>query len=135
MNWNMRGFETTETGLVEELLHETDALCLTETWGRFVASDHWISHECFKSGDIRQFGPRCGGVALIVAHNTKFRFRLEKNEHYQFILGTLWFKPIMASYISPKIPIQYFRKLRDDANNLLRGPCILIGDVNSRCTD
>lgn len=41
----------------------------------------------------------------------------------------------MASNISPKIPLQDCRNFLDDANNLLRGLGMIIGDLNSRPTD
>lgn len=62
-------------------------------------------------------------------------FRLRRKEarrNIKFIVGTLFRTPVAAAYGSPRMPIHEFQKFLAEMNESLRGPAVLICDLNER---
>lgn len=108
-------------------------MCLTETWGEIHPNEDCSILNCFKDcEDIRRC-PGCGGVALLHHPLTNFKLQLTRSDFsFQFIFRVLWNKPMMGFYISPKATIQELQSFLAEAQVLLRGPGILLGDFKAR---
>lgn len=114
-------------------MNESDITCITETWGEIPPTEDWLIHNCFIARDDVRRGPGCGGVALLHQPHIIFKIRIKRSEpRFQFVFGLLWSRPLIGCYISPKASIQEFQHFLALAQDLLRGPGILIGDLNAR---
>lgn len=133
--WNTRGYQLYKLPAIEEIMEEADVLCLTETWREVDEQEEWTVINCLNSNGARATGPSRGGVALVIHKHLPVKVRrLIRSKSHQAIVITVCGTPVMGCYISPQMPADAFSKFLDEANQLLRGPGVLIGDLNARDT-
>lgn len=128
----MRHYHARKQWFIDDLVAGCDILCLTEIWSPVEPSNHWTVHNAVKSASPEERN-RGGGVALVIPPHMTFRHRVsELTQHIQFIAGTLRNIPIVGCYVSPKTPACAFKAFLERVNGLLRGPGVLVGDLNAR---
>lgn len=130
--WNVRGFNSDKERAVRSLIREADVLCLTETRTEVPSTPDWRCVNCNPTDDQGRI-KRHHGVALLYRPAIPLRRATTySNIHFQCISGTLRGIPILACYVRPTIPSEEFAQFLQIAKNCLRGPGILVGDLNAR---
>lgn len=85
--WNIRGFQRSKYRKIDELIDETDVLCLTETLGPISHHEYWNSFDCNLQRDDRRSGPGRSGGSLLPTHNPFIHRESKATASYQNIAG------------------------------------------------
>lgn len=131
--WNIRGYSLTKGTAICELLGTSDLVCLTETWRDIPPDNDWdVASAVAKPGSDKATAGS-GGVAILFSPFTPFNHRKSVvTNKYQYVYGTLFGVPIVGCYVSPTLGAKAFGTLLEELNTLLRGPGVLLGDLNAR---
>lgn len=130
--WNIRGYTPTKLTAVKGLFRTADVVCLTETIVNVAATPHWSSTN---APPLRTPAAprRRGGVAVLSRPAIPFRLTCTYiQEYFQVVAGSLNGLPLVACYVRPKTPPQEFANFLAIITKHLRGPGLLVGDLNAR---
>lgn len=130
--WNVRGYTLAKIQPIQSLMRSSDFVCLTETWSRVPDTDHWNS--CTAIPPLVNGRPRTsGGVAILYKKQGSFKpISTYAEAQFQLVHGVADGVPILGAYIVPRIPKAELGRILEIASRCLRGPGILVGDLNSR---
>lgn len=120
--WNVHGFSARKIPLIEELMGRCDLLFVTETWKEINDYDDWKITKSMNR-EVRNTGPTCGAVMIIVQHHVKFNLRLRiSTRTLQAIVGTLMSIPIVGCYFNQRTSVDQLEIFLNNVNKWLRGP-------------
>lgn len=130
--WNVRGFGPDKQRAVRSLIRDADVVCLTDTRTEIPSTSDWFCVNCNPTDEHGRI-KRHHGVALLYRSAIQLRRATTyTNVYFQCISGTLRGIPILACYVLPTIPRDEFAQFLQIAHQCLRGPGILVGDLNAR---
>ena len=113
-------------------MRNSDILCITETWSQ---EPNLESHTSFtvkapRTSTRHRLG---GGVSVVFPNDQPIKICNHLSDtHFQMISLIVFHTPVVAAYVSPQCPTDTFNRFLSLTNHILRGPGILIGDLNSR---
>lgn len=130
--WNVRGYTRPKQDAVLSFVRYSDIVCLTETWSTITYSEHWNAISTGAPPTGRSSRIR-GGVSILHRRTTKFRLIAKyADEHFQMIHGVFNGTPVLGAYVVPHIAKPDFSRFLEIAHRCLKGPGVLLGDLNAR---
>lgn len=132
--WNVRGYNQAKQKAVLSLVRYSNLVCLTESWSPIPPHSNYtvVNIMC---PDSRVQARRRGGVAII--HQGTLPLRLlgtYSEDNFQLIHCTLDGVPVVGAYIAPCTLQPDLDRPLAIAAKWLRGPGVLVGDLNARHT-
>lgn len=130
--WNLRVFGPENEHAVRRLIRDADDVCPTQTWTEIALNLYWLCLNCNATDANGQIIRRHVVAILYKSAVALLDATTYESPYFQCIHGTLRGIPILACYARATIPREELAKFFSIAHRWLRGPGLLIEDLNAR---